>query len=254
MSSIESENVEFEGAHGHPLAGRIYWPPGRKPTGFALFAHCFTCSKDLLGAVRIASTLAEKGWAVLSFDFTGLGESAGDFAETNFSSNLDDLTGAADFLRQNYEAPRLLFGHSLGGAAVIAAAERIPESTAVATIGAPCDPYHVAHLVEKQAPGLKGDEEATVQLGGRPFLIKGQLLEDLAEQTQMKRLAKLGRALLVIHSPVDEIVGIEEAKHIYDAARHPKSFVALDGADHLIRRRKDSEWVGGILAAWASRY
>ncbi len=254
MGSNDSEKVEFDGANGHRLAGRIHWPADRKPSGFALFAHCFTCSKDLLGAVRIASTLADHGWAVLSFDFTGLGESAGDFAETNFSSNVEDLKAAADYLRQNHEAPRLLFGHSLGGAAVIAAAARIPESTAVATIGAPCDPFHVAHLIEKQAPDLKADDKATVQLGGRPFVIKGQLLMDLAEQAQMKRLAKLGRALLVIHSPVDEIVGIEQAKHIYDAARHPKSFIALDGADHLIRRRSDSEWVGGILAAWASRY
>ncbi|ANM29612.1 osmotically inducible protein C [Acidobacteria bacterium Mor1] len=254
MAPRSSERVRFPGALGGLLAARVERPAGA-PRAWALFAHCFSCSKDLKAVGRITRALTERGFGVLRFDFTGLGESDGDFADTNFSSNLDDLVAAADFMRRELEAPSLLIGHSLGGAAVLAGARRIPESRAVATIGAPSDTKHLVGNLLADHPELEDAEEAEVRLGGRPFTVKRQFLEDLREHTLEESIAGLGRALLVMHSPVDETVGIEHAARIYGAARHPKSFVSLDDADHLLLRdEKDARYAAEVLASWAGRY
>ncbi len=221
----------------------------------ALFAHCFTCSKDLKAVVRITRALVGEGFAVLRFDFTGLGESEGDFADTDFSSNLDDLLAAADYLRREHRAPDLLIGHSLGGAAVLSVAAEIPEVAAVATLGAPSDTGHLREQILERAPELESEGEAEVRLAGRPFRVRQRLLEDLGSQRLLARVATMGRPLLILHSPQDRVVGIDHARKIYDAAHHPKSFVSLDGADHLLlEREEDGRFVGRLLAAWASRY
>jgi putative redox protein len=245
--------VAFRNAQGDLLAASLELPEGIA-SSFALFAHCFTCSKDAAAASRISRRLAELGVAVLRFDFTGLGNSEGDFSNTNFSSNVDDLVAAADHLRSSGTPPALLVGHSLGGAAVIAAAERIEEARAIATIGAPSQPKHVVKLLAEAAPAIEEAGSAAVTLGGRTFLVKKQLLDDLAEQNLAECLRHLGRALLVMHSPKDEIVPVDEARGIYEHARHPKSFLSLDDADHLLTRPADSEYAARVLAAWASRY
>lgn len=243
--------VNFPGAHGVRLAARLDRPEGT-PRAFVLFAHCFTCSKDTLAAVRISAALAAAGFAVLRFDFTGLGGSEGEFANTNFSSNIADLVAAADWLRAEHAAPRLLVGHSLGGAAVLAAAAKIPESVAVATIGAPSDPAHVARLFAPARAERAG--EAEVELAGRRFRVRKQFLDDIAAQPQREAIARLRRALLVFHSPADTTVDISNAAEIFMAAKHPKSFVSLDRADHLLTRKEDADYVAAVLAAWASRY
>jgi putative redox protein len=235
------------------LAGRLELPES-EPVAYALFAHCFTCTKDIFAAKRIAEALARHGIAVLRFDFTGLGASEGDFAHTNFTSNVEDLVRAADFLRDRYLAPKLLIGHSLGGAAMLAAAHRVPEAVAVATIGAPADPGHVARLFTAKRAEIEARGEAEVHLAGWPFRIKRQFLDDIARQNDAAQLARLGKALLVFHAPRDQIVGIENAGLIFQAARHPKSFVSLDDADHLLSRRADAVYVADVLAAWATRY
>ena len=245
--------VEFPGSAGHNLAARLEVPEG-EPRGYAMFAHCFTCSKNSKAASRIARALTGSGIAVLRFDFTGLGDSDGDFANTNFSSNVDDLVAAAEYLEREHRAPTLLIGHSLGGAAVIAAAERVSSVRAVATIGAPSDPSHVTALFDSAVDSIAEDGEAEVQLAGRTFRIRRQLLDDLAGQRQHERIAGLDRALLVLHAPLDEIVGIDNAREIFEAARHPKSFVALDGADHLLTDAADSAFAASMIAAWAARY
>ncbi|HVJ40449.1 MAG TPA: alpha/beta fold hydrolase [Dongiaceae bacterium] len=250
---IRSEKVEFQGAHGVLLAGRLDRPAG-DPIAYALFAHCFTCSKDVFAAQRICSSLAEHGVAVLRFDFTGLGNSQGDFANTSFSSNVEDLVAAADFLRKNYQAPKLLIGHSLGGAAVPLAASRIPESIGVATINAPFDPAHAKHLFAEAIADIEEQGAARVTLAGRSFTISRNFLHDLQSQTPRETLHNLGRALLIFHATEDDTVSIDNAREIYLAARHPKSFVALDGADHLITRREDAIYIAGMLAAWSARY
>jgi alpha-beta hydrolase superfamily lysophospholipase len=227
------EKVTFAGSQGATLAGRLELPDG-EPVAYALFAHCFTCTKDIFAAGRIAESLARHGIAVLRFDFTGLGASGGDFAHTNFSSNVDDLVKAAHFLRERYQAPKILIGHSLGGAATLAAAHRISEAVAVATIAAPADPAHVAHLLTDKREEIETRGEAEVLLAGRPFRIKKQFLDDIAKQNKAAALAELGKALLIFHAPRDQIVGIENAGLIFQAARHPKSFVSLDDADHLL--------------------
>jgi len=253
---MERKRLEFPGAFGTDLVGRLERPDAAsgEPAAYALFAHCFTCSKDLKAAVRISRTLVERGIAVFRFDFTGIGESTGDFADTDFSSNLDDLEAAADFLRREYRAPQILIGHSLGGAAVLAAAERIPEVEAVATIGAPSDTEHLRETLLRKAPELEEKGQARIQLGPQAFTIKKQLLDDLGRDHLEQAVAELGRALLIFHSPVDEIVGIDNARRIYQAARHPKSFVSLDHANHLLTDPRDARYVGEVLAAWAGRY
>jgi len=232
-----SERVAFPNPSGARLAARLD-RPAAEPRAFALFAHCFTCSKDLFAASRISQALAERGFAILRFDFTGLGASEGEFANTNFSSNLGDVVAAADHLREQYQAPQLLIGHSLGGAAVLAAAQRVPEATAVATIGAPFNPAHVSHLFKEAQAEIEAKGEAEVVLAGRTFTVRKQFLEDLKEQCSAKRIGALRN----------------NAGEIFKAARHPKSFVSLDGADHLLTRRADAVYVAEVLAAWASRY
>lgn len=249
----ESETFEFTGAAGDRLAGRIHRPAGT-PRAWALFAHCFTCSKDLEAAVRISAALARQGIGTLRFDFTGLGESEGDFADTTFSSNVEDVVAAADALRARHGTPRIVVGHSLGGAAALLAAPRIQDSTAVATIGAPYDPAHVRKLFDDQAPDLAREGEAQVVLAGRRFRIKQQLVDDLEAQKTHHGGERLGRALLLFHSPQDEIVDIDNARALYQAARHPKSFVSLDGASHLLTNVRDADYVATVLAAWAGRY
>ncbi len=248
-----SEKVVFTGSEGQNLAARLDSPQG-EPLGCALFAHCFTCSKDIFAASRIARGLAEQGIAVLRFDFTGLGASDGEFANTNFSSNIQDLLSAVAFLRRDYQAPALLVGHSLGGAAVLAAAGDVPECRAVATIGAPADPAHVAHNFGASQEEIERDGEAEVTLAGRKFTIKKQFLEDIASQRLENRISELKRALLVFHAPLDNTVGIDNASRIFMAAKHPKSFVSLDQADHLLSRHEDAAYVAKVLSAWAGRY
>jgi uncharacterized OsmC-like protein/pimeloyl-ACP methyl ester carboxylesterase len=247
------QKVMFTGTGGEALAGRLDLPAG-PPRAVALFAHCFTCGKDVVAASRISHALTELDIAVLRFDFTGLGESDGEFANSTFSSNVTDLVRAADHLRTTIAAPTLLVGHSLGGAAVIAAAHRIPEVRAVATIGAPADPAHVAGLFREDRADIDAIGEATVYLAGRPFQVRREFLADIASQPQMGRVANLNRALLVLHAPGDEIVGIDNAREIFQAARHPKSFVSLDDADHLLSRRGDAAYAAAVIAAWADRY
>lgn len=251
---MKSERLKFPGSRGGQLAARLE-SPDVTPTAYAIFCHCFTCSKDLKSATWISHELVERGIAVLRFDFTGIGESEGDFAETDFSSNLDDLVAAADFLRREREAPRLLIGHSLGGAAVIAAAERIPEVRAVATVAAPSDTEHLRDTLVRIAPELEARDEAEVDLGGgHPFRIRRQLLDDLAEDHMKGVLARLRRPLLLFHSPVDQVVGIDHARRLYEAAKHPKSFISLGMADHLLRDERDGRHVGEVLGCWARRY
>lgn len=246
------EKVSFPGSSGEALAGRLELPES-ETEAYALFAHCFTCSKDVFAAQRIARGLAERGIAVLRFDFTGLGASGGDFANSNFSSNVQDLVRAADFLRSRYSAPRLLVGHSLGGAAMLAVAHRIPEVAAVATIGAPADPAHVTRHFTEAVPEIERQGDAEVRLAGRSFRIRKQFLDDIARQKLDPLVAGLGKSLLIFHAPTDGVVALENARRLYELARHPKSFIALDGADHLLTRREDAAYVADILAAWARR-
>jgi putative redox protein len=247
------ERTEFQGSDGQILSARLDLPKG-EVRAYALFAHCFTCGKDVFAASRIAGALTEHGIAVLRFDFTGLGASEGEFANTNFSSNVADLVAAADHLRQRYRAPALLIGHSLGGAAVLAAAEHVPEARAVVTIASPSDPSHVVGLFGDQLAQIESAGEALVQLAGRPFHIKRQFLLDAAEHKLDSKIARLHKALLVMHSPVDTTVDIANALHIFTHAKHPKSFVSLDTADHLLSRKSDAVYIANVIAAWSERY
>jgi putative redox protein len=245
------EKVEFVSG-AHTLSGLLELP-GSHIRFYALFAHCFTCSKDVAAASRISRALMAKGIAVLRFDFTGLGNSDGDFANSNFSSNVQDLVAAADFLREQYQAPKLLIGHSLGGAAVLGVAQLVPESLAVVTIGSPSDAAHVAHNFALQLDEIEQHGQAKVTLAGREFTIKKQFLDDI-NSYGTAHIRQLKKALLVMHSPIDTIVNISEAEKIYQAAVHPKSFVSLDNADHLLSNKQDSEYAADVIAAWASRY
>jgi putative redox protein len=250
---VPHERFQFTGEGGHQLAAALDTPDG-PVHAYALFAHCFTCGKDVLAAKRIATALAARGIAVLRFDFTGLGASEGEFANSTFSSNVADLVRAADHLRDTRAAPTLLIGHSLGGAAILAAAGRIPEAKAVATIAAPSDPAHVTHLFRDRIADIRTQGKVEVQLAGRPFHITREFLDDIAEHSLSAHIAKLHKALLVMHSPTDDTVGIDNATKIFVAAKHPKSFVSLAGADHLLSGKRDAAYVADIIAAWAERY
>jgi putative redox protein len=250
---MPTERFQFPGAGGQQLAATLDTPEG-EIHAYALFAHCFTCGKDVLAAKRIAVALTAKGIAVLRFDFTGLGSSEGDFANSTFSSNVADLVRAADHLRETRKAPAILIGHSLGGAAILAAAGQIPEARAVVTIAAPSDPAHITGLFADRVDDIRKHGEAEVSLAGRPFTIKRQFLDDIAEHNLMAHVAKLHKALLVMHSPTDDTVSIDNATRIFVAARHPKSFVSLAGADHLLSERRDAAYVADVIAAWSTRY
>jgi putative redox protein len=250
---MRSERQDFPGAEGQKLAARLDAPDG-PVTAYALFAHCFTCGKDVFAASRIAQALTEHGIAVLRFDFTGLGASEGEFANTNFSSNVADLVAAADFLRNTHAAPKILIGHSLGGAAVLAAASQVAEVKAVVTIAAPSDPTHVMGLFQDHLERIAADGEAEVQLAGRPFRIKQQFIEDAGEHKLRLKIAALRRALMVMHAPHDTTVEISNAMDIFTAAKHPKSFVSLDDADHLLTKKADAVYVANLIAAWSARY
>lgn len=250
---MSTERFQFTGEGGHQLAAALELPDG-EPAAFALFAHCFTCGKDTLAAKRISVALAAKGIAVLRFDFTGLGSSEGDFTNSTFSSNVADLVRAADHLRAIRKAPSILIGHSLGGAAILAAAGKIPEAKAVATIAAPSDPAHVTGLFKEHLDNIRTQGEVEVSLAGRPFRIKREFLDDIVEHQLMKDVTGLHKALLVMHSPVDDTVGIDNATKIFVAAKHPKSFVSLDHADHLLTKPADALYAADVIAAWANRY
>lgn len=251
---MNTEKVTFQNKEGQELVGRLEFPVDRHPHNFVLFAHCFTCTKNLSAVRNISKALTSNGFAVLRFDFTGLGESEGDFADTNFSGNVEDLVAASNYLAENHEAPSLLIGHSLGGAAVIFAATEIPSVHAVATVGAPSNPVHVKHLLKSGIEEINETGRAVVNLSGRDFTIKKQFLDDLETKSLPETVKSLRKPLLIMHSPQDDTVGIKNAEEIYVAAHHPKSFVSLDGADHLLFNKKDSLYVGEVISGWAKRY
>lgn len=251
---MKSKRIEFENRDGIQLAAYIDYPPFGSAKAFALFAHCFTCSKNLKAVKHISQTLAQKGFGVMRFDFTGLGESDGDFAETNFSSNVEDLIDAANWLGNHHAPPKLIIGHSLGGAAVVHAAAKLPSIEAIATIGAPASPQHVSHLFDEHLEQIKEKGQAKVRLAGRPFTIKSQFIQDLEQHDSPQLLKEMRKPLLILHSPQDNTVGIENAKLLYENAFHPKSFVSLDGADHLLTNEADARYAAEVLTSWASRY
>lgn len=247
------QKLEFSGHSGARLAARLDIPVGHI-RAYALFAHCFTCSKDILAARRIAAALSRSGIAVLRFDFTGLGASEGEFGSTNFTSNVDDLLSAVDYLRDNFEAPKILIGHSLGGAAVLAAAGKVPEAKAVVTIGAPADAEHVLHNFGSSIEEIEQNGEADVGLAGRTFRIQKQFVDDVRASNLKDAVGSMRKALLVLHAPLDQTVGVENATQIFTAAKHPKSFVSLDTADHLLTKAEDAAFAADVIAGWASRY
>ena len=251
---MASKRINFPGAQGVKLAAVLETPDGDDPRAFALFAHCFTCTKDIFSARYVTAGLARRGFAVLRFDFTGLGASEGEFANTNFSSNVQDLLCAAEFMRAELKAPRVIVGHSLGGAAVLAAAGEIPELRAVVSIAAPAEPAHVQNLFTDAKQKIQMEGEAEVLLAGRPFKIKKQFLDDIEGTKLADKIRAMNKALLIFHSASDKTVGIENARKIYEAARHPKSFISLDGADHLLSDKRDAAYVSEVLAAWAGKY
>src|SRR6202041_3588648 len=250
---MPNKRFQFTGSEGQQLAASLDLPEN-EPIAYALFAHCFTCGKDVLAAKRIAVALAAKGIAVLRFDFTGLGSSEGDFANSTFSSNVADLVRAAEHLRETRKAPAILIGHSLGGAAILAAAAQIPDARAVVTIAASADPAHVTGLFADRIEDIRRHGKVEVSLAGRPFHIKREFLDDIAEHNLMDHVTKLHKALLIMHAPTDDTVGIDNATRIFVAAKHPKSFVSLAGANHLLSDRRDAAYVADVIAAWASRY
>ncbi|WP_262694283.1 alpha/beta hydrolase family protein [Kordiimonas aquimaris] len=251
---MRSEKVTFMGSQGFDLAARLDRPDG-DVEAYALFAHCFTCGKDLNAINRISRALADDGIALFRFDFTGLGLSSGDFANTNFSSNVEDLLAAANFMRDTLDAPSIMIGHSLGGAATLVAAGRVPDIKAVATMGAPFDSTNVLKQFQGDLNTIEADGEANVMLAGKPFTMKQQFIDDARGQNVADHIANLKKPLLVMHSPIDDTVDVEHARKIYETARHPKSFVSLDKADHLLMRNPaDGAYVARILSAWASQY
>ncbi len=252
-TSANTHRVEFPNARGISLAARLDMPDFN-PRGYALFAHCFTCSKDTRAATYLARALVEHGFGVLRFDFTGLGGSGGDFGNTGVTSNIEDLLSASNWLRENHAAPALLVGHSLGGAAVLATAGSIAECKAVVTIGAPFEPEHVRQHFEQDLALIREQGQAKVSIAGRQFTISNEFVDDLGGQPQKQRIAALNRALLVLHSPSDRTVNVDNAHEIFSAATHPKSFVSLDGADHLLDREADARYAAQVMSAWVSRY
>lgn len=248
------QKITFINNEGVQLSGRLELPATQQPHNFAIFAHCFTCSKNLSAVKNISRALTSQGFGVLRFDFTGLGESHGDFADTNFSGNIDDLINAASYLKANYKSPTLIVGHSLGGAAAIFAASQINSIKAITTIGAPSSPKHIKHLLHSSIDEIKNNGKAEVNLGGRNFTIKKQFLDDLETKSLPETAKNLRKAILVMHSPQDTTVSIKNAEEIYIAAHHPKSFISLDGADHLLSNKSDSIYAGNMIASWAKRY
>ena len=252
---MASEKVEFKGALGDTLSAKIDYPDEGEVRSWVLFSHGFSIGKDLKPIRTISKALVEDGYGMMRFDFTGLGESEGDFSETNFSTNCQDIRAAAKFLEENYSAPCILIGHSFGGTAALKIASEIPSVKAVATIGSPCDTTHIVHQFGGKLEEIIVEGEAKVLLAGRPFTIKEQFLDDIRSQDMINEIAELRVALMIFHSPQDSVVNIDNASHIYMQAHHPKSFVSLDGADHLLLHNpKDAEYVGHVLTAWAERY
>ena len=249
-----SQKITFPNSAGHQLAARLEEPINREPYAYAIFAHCFTCSKNLNAVRHISRALTQHGIAVLRFDFTGLGDSEGEFANTNFSSNVEDLLAAAAFLEQEYEAPKLLIGHSLGGAAVLLASLRIDSVEAVATIAAPARPEHLQRLFSQDLETIRREGKAEIKMGGRSFTITQQLIDDLEEAHQKHNFEQIHHPLLILHSPSDQTVSIDNASDIYLQAQHPKSFISLDDADHLLSRQADSEYAGTMIGSWVQRY
>lgn len=246
--------ISFTNKEEQQLAGRLELPKQGTPRAFAIFAHCFTCTKNLSAIRHISKALNDQGIAVLRFDFTGLGDSEGAFEESNFSSNVTDLIAASNYLKANHEAPKLMIGHSLGGAAAIVAGSQIASIEAIATIGAPASPDHVTHLFSQDLATLEEDEATEVNIGGRPFKMKKQFIEDVSSQNMKQVFSTLRKAILIMHSPQDSTVEVDNAQQLYVMAHHPKSFISLDGADHLLSKKEDSQYVGAVIAQWASRY
>ncbi|MBD3307375.1 alpha/beta fold hydrolase [candidate division KSB3 bacterium] len=252
MASTTS--LTFTNASGDPLAANLDRPVDGFPLAYAMFAHCFTCSKTYKAVTHISRALAQEGIAVLRFDFTGLGDSGGEFSDTNFSSNVADILAAADFLQHNFDAPQLLIGHSLGGTAMLQAAAKLPSVKAIVTIASPFDPAHLIHHLGQQKDAIEHTGEAQVRLAGRTFTLKQQFLEDLRQTDMPDTIGTLNKALLILHSPGDRVIGIDHAAKIFQAAKHPKSFVSLDTADHLLSDRRDALYAGGLIVAWVRRY
>lgn len=249
-----THRVSFTNARGDALTGRLEMPLDRQPRAYAVFAHCFTCGKDLRGAVELTRALTRDGYGVLRFDFTGLGESEGEFASTTFSSTADDIVAACEFLTDSYDAPRLLIGHSLGGTAMLRAVSRVPSAKALVTIGAPVNAEHVTHLFSDQLRTIESEGDAEISIAGRTFTLRREFLDDARAVNMESSLAAMRTPLLVMHAPLDNIVGLRNAEQIFLGAWHPKSFVALDGADHLLSETVHAEYAARTLAAWASRY
>ena len=246
--------VQFTNSNGYNLSAKLEMPLSKKPEAYAVFAHVFTGSKNLAASRHISRSLTLNGLAVLRFDFTGLGDSEGDFADTNFSSNVEDLLAACDFLKKNYQAPKVIIGHSLGGAASIFAASKVESVTAVATVGTPSEPEHVTHLLSNELNKIEEEGRAQVNIGGQIFTIKKHFLDDLRSKNMYNVISDLGKAILVLHSPQDRIVEIENAAKIYHAAKHPKSFVTLNKADHMLTNKDDAYYVGNVISSWVKRY
>ncbi len=251
---MEYKKVTFKNKSGLDISGRMDLPADREPLAYALFAHCFTCTKNLKAIAHISRALTDRGLAVLRFDFTGLGESKGDFSETNFSSNIEDLVVAAEFMKEKFESPAILIGHSLGGAAMLHAGSRIGSTRAVVTIGAPADLAHLKQSLKDSRKKIEKDGQAEIAIGGKSFTVKKQFLDDLEKIEMQKAIRKLKKPLLILHSPVDEIVDPENAATIFKAAFHPKSFISLDNADHLVSNEADAMYIGSVIAAWAEKY
>ncbi|MFD0975188.1 bifunctional alpha/beta hydrolase/OsmC family protein [Salinimicrobium gaetbulicola] len=248
------KKIFFPNPEGDELSGYLELPLNQEPHSFVLFAHCFTCNKNFFAVKNIARALSENGFGVLRFDFTGLGDSEGEFSETNFSGNVEDLVAAASYLEKEHSAPSLLIGHSLGGAAVIVAASQIPTVRAIATINAPSSPQHVTHILRSELEEIQANGKARVNVGGRDFTIKEHFLNDLKTQDMGDLISKIDASFLILHSPQDTVVDIKNAEELYRAARHPKSFISLDNADHLLSKKEDSQYAGKVIAAWASKY